>query len=383
MSERLDYYDDFEVRENFQREQKRRLCDYTVKRLMEDQDAKFAEKKLSLFIGPGTTAHMFFEALVSRLGQTGDFAVVSNNLGILDAVEKGRQKGQHWFLRLYGEEVDLKNRSLKPQPGQRLLGCFKRAKTSLAVISCASIWKDTNSYCIGAFNSNHAAILKQVVDCSLVRTYLIADDWKRYFDTEEPTPEQLARREKDFCRFATIPDDSDRLTLVIEKQRHKQPKATSGSSVMDAVEEWWRKPPLPTCFLSYSIYDEHLVERLYTDLRKKGIKSWKWDHGIRPGEELWDSIAEAISAHPPLILICNKNSLDSKEVNDELSFAFEHAINVISVMTDDYFPQWSPPARFYELKAKIQRCRFINAKGWDNDNRIYERVLADLLGCLQ
>ena len=254
----------------------------------------------------------------------------------------------------------------------------------MAVISCASIWRNTDSYCIGAYNSNHAAILKQVIDSSsLVRTYLIADDEKRKVDTEEPTPEQLARRERDLYRFATIPDDSARLTLVIENQRHQPPNAITGSSVKEALEEWWRKPPLPTCFLSYSRVDENQVERLYADLRKKGIKCWKWDHGTLPGDRLWDNIVQAIPSHPPLILICSKNSLDSKEVNEELSFAFDHSINVISLMTDDHFSEWSPPARFDELKVRVKRCRYINALGWDNDSGIYERALAELLKCLQ
>lgn len=383
MSERLDYYNDFEVRKDAERDQKRRLCDYVVKHLIAEQELVFAEKKLSIFIGPGTTAPMFFEALVSRLGHDRDLTVVSNNLGILHAFEENRQKGQHWSLRLYGEEVDLKNKSLNPQPGQRLIGCLKRAKTSLAVISCASVWRNTNSYCIGAFTRNHAATLKQVIACDSLRTYLIADDWKRLLEKDRPTPEQLAKRENDLHLFASIPDDSNRLTLVIEDERHRQPKAFTGQLVEPALEEWWRKPPQPTCFISYSVKDENQVQRLYADLRKKGIKCWKWDYGTRPGDILWDNIARAISSHAPLILICSKNSLDSKEVNDELSFAFDNSINVISLMTDDHFSEWNPPARFDELKVKVKRCRYINARGWADDSEIYARALAELLECLQ
>jgi hypothetical protein len=383
MSERLDYYNDFQVRKDAERDQKQRLSNYAVKHLITRQQLGFSDKEVSLFIGPGTTARLFFEALASYLEPERDFTVVSNNLAILPTLENNHQTGQNWSLRFYGEKVDLKNRSLMPQPGQQLEACLKRAKTSIAVISCASIWRANNSYCIGAFTSSHATILKQVVGCGFIHVYLIADDWKRLLEGEETTPEQLINRERDLHLFATIPNDSERLTLVIEDERQRQPNAFSGSEVMHALNTWWKKPPQPTCFLSYSTEDEIKVEQLYTDLRKKGIKCWKWDQGTRPGEELWDKIEAAISSHPPVILICCKNSLDSSEVNEELRLAFDRKVKVISLVTDDYLSAWNPPTRFENLKVKVKACRYINARGWDKDSHIYERVLTELLECLQ
>jgi hypothetical protein len=383
MSERLDYYNDFQVRKDAERDQKQRLSDYAVNHLITTQQLIFTDKTVSLFIGAGTTARLFFEALVSHLGHGRGYTVVSNNLALLPTFVDNHQQGQDWSLRLYGEEVDLKNRSLKPQRGQQLETCLKRAKTSLAVISCASIWRANNTYYIGAFTTSHATILKQVVGLGFMSTYLIADDWKRLLDGEEPTAEQLVRREKDLHLFATIPNDSERLTLIIEAERQGQPNAYIGDKIRPALETWWKKPPQPTCFLSYSTEDEKQVDHLYRDLRKKGIKCWKWDHGTRPPEPLWEKIEEAISSHRPVILICSKNSLNSSEVNEELRLAFERKVDVITLRTDDSLSTWNPPTRFEQVKVKVKACRQINARNWENDHQVYEQVLKDLLECLQ
>ena len=359
MSSKLDF-DDFVTRGSAERDQKLRLCKYAAKYIIDREHLDRFDRPVPLFIGPGTTMELFFEEFLSQLWG-GDLkkgnrplTVVSNNLGILEPIFQRRNLSA--TIRLFGEEVDLTNRSLKPPTGKTLDGYLAEAEARFAVISCGSIWRASrDNFLIGSFTKPHAEVLGQVIRFDSINTYLIADDWKRVLGDEKcDSPDLL---------FASIPDHAGKLTLIIE-ERGVAKAFSRPPEVVKALKKWWRKPQ-PTCFISYSMKDQEQAEELFQGLRQRGVKCVKWDRAILPGDPLWAKIKRLIGTHPPLVVLCGENSLESEGVKEELRIAFDSNVPVVPIMLDNCFPQWDPSGTDRELKKNVEDLRYINARQWD------------------
>jgi TIR domain len=75
-------------------------------------------------------------------------------------------------------------------------------------------------------------------------------------------------------------------------------------------------------FISYSSKDELFANRLYTDLKLKGIPCWLAPHDMPIGAKILDSIDDAIRQQEKFLLILSKNFISSDWVEDEVSKAF-------------------------------------------------------------
>jgi uncharacterized protein YjbI with pentapeptide repeats len=138
-----------------------------------------------------------------------------------------------------------------------------------------------------------------------------------------------------------------------------------------------------SCFISYSVKDEDVAERLHADLQNKGVRCWFAPHDLPIGKKILDGLDEAIRLRDKVLLILSEHSIKSGWVEDEVTAAFEEedkrggqtVLFPISlddtVMTTD--KAWA---------SKLRRQRNIgDFRHWKNHEKYkesLERVLRDL-----
>ena len=78
-----------------------------------------------------------------------------------------------------------------------------------------------------------------------------------------------------------------------------------------------------SCFISYSVKDQDMAERLHADLQNKGVRCWFAPHDLPIGAKILDGIDEAIRLRDKVLLILSEHSIKSDWVEDEVTTAFE------------------------------------------------------------
>lgn len=117
-------------------------------------------------------------------------------------------------------------------------------------------------------------------------------------------------------------------------------------------------------FLSYAREDAEFAEQLATDLKASGADVW-WDQQIKPGYKYHIEIEAAVLACSKMVVILSENSIDSKYVRKEWSYAIDHDKDVIPAVVD----KTEKPLALWDL----EHVEF----GTD-----YQRGLADLIRSL-
>lgn len=149
-------------------------------------------------------------------------------------------------------------------------------------------------------------------------------------------------------------------------------------------------PPLrfESCYLSYSVRDEKLGERIAADLSDAGVPCWEWKLSLRPGADIWDSVTEAIHNQNRFILFASENALTSPFVIREIRRALDREDElyratkreqqfIVPVNLDDFVFDWE-----HSLRADLTRRVMINERQWQEDSgyiRIREKLLFDVL----
>jgi uncharacterized protein YjbI with pentapeptide repeats len=78
-----------------------------------------------------------------------------------------------------------------------------------------------------------------------------------------------------------------------------------------------------SCFISYSVKDQDMAERLHADLQNKGVRCWFAPHDLPIGAKILDGIDEAIRLRDKVLLILSEHAIKSDWVEDEVTTAFE------------------------------------------------------------
>jgi TonB family protein len=100
-----------------------------------------------------------------------------------------------------------------------------------------------------------------------------------------------------------------------------------------------RRPALPidapTAFFSYSRDDSEFALRLAEDLKAAGAYVWLDQLDIQPGQRWARAVQDALSNSPRLLVILSPSSVNSNNVEDEVTFALEEHKTVIPVFYRD------------------------------------------------
>ena len=79
----------------------------------------------------------------------------------------------------------------------------------------------------------------------------------------------------------------------------------------------------PSCFLSFSSKDTRFVDRLNTDLKHSGVSCWSYNENLEIGRFIQKNLIEAIQQHDRILLVLSKNSIESREVRNEVQIALD------------------------------------------------------------
>jgi uncharacterized protein YjbI with pentapeptide repeats len=134
-----------------------------------------------------------------------------------------------------------------------------------------------------------------------------------------------------------------------------------------------------SCFISYSVKDEDVAERLHADLQNKGVRCWFAPHDLPIGAKILDGLDEAIRLRDKVLLILSKHSIESNWVEDEVTTAFEEErkrgqLMLFPIRLDD-----TVMTAHEAWAAKLRARNIGDFRHWkDHEKKSLERVLRDL-----
>jgi len=145
-----------------------------------------------------------------------------------------------------------------------------------------------------------------------------------------------------------------------------------------------------SCFISYSHSDIDFARGLDSDLQKAGIRCWRDEHAMLPGDDIYAEVAEAIRLWDKVLLCCSRSSLNSWWVDRELDTAFEkemalrrergvNTLVIVPLDLDGYLLDDWGGSHAAALKKRLA-ARFL---GWQSDESLYRRELERLLAALR
>lgn len=91
----------------------------------------------------------------------------------------------------------------------------------------------------------------------------------------------------------------------------------------------------PSAFFSYSRNDSEFVLRLAEDLRAAGANVWLDQLDIEPGQRWARAVQEALTGCPLVLVVLSPSSVESSNVQDEVTFALEERKIVIPILYQD------------------------------------------------
>lgn len=378
-SVRTPTYEPYVIRRHEHPLQKERLCLKAINEIAQDfgLDANF--ERLSFVLGPGSTAAMFLENFIDADHARHGLRVVSSNLDLISVFSDHYREGRFWELSLFGDRVDFKNRSLLPASDEALRPLLEREEVQFGVMSCASVRRDATegTVCFGAYTAAHSSFLRQVVEASLDRVYLLADDSKRQVSLAAAQPHV----------FLTVDgDQAEGITLIVEAAADPVSLRTS-DEVGSGVEQWMLKDEV-RCFISYGSMYSGLAEHLYMDLSEEGIRCWKWDINGKRGAVLWQEIRAALESESPVVLICGEESLKSEPVKRELSEALHQRRGdsespIVTMIVDEYlYDGWNPASEDTELAIMLRNSVSVRhlkfGSGGEEESEDYRRAVSEI-----
>lgn len=105
-------------------------------------------------------------------------------------------------------------------------------------------------------------------------------------------------------------------------------------------------------FISYSRSDSEFTLKLAKDLRSKGADIWLDQLDIEPGMR-WDrAISKALGEAKTLMIVLSQSAMDSDNVMDEVSFAFDESKRIIPIMKEQC-----------EVDFRLRRLQFTDFTG--------------------
>lgn len=137
-----------------------------------------------------------------------------------------------------------------------------------------------------------------------------------------------------------------------------------------------------SCFISHSTIDKKFLDRIYADLRKKGVRCWFAPEDMKIGDKIRQRIDQSIKTHDKFLLILSENSIHSEWVEDECETAYteerKRGNNVLfPIRIDDAVMDTNKA-----WAAKLKQSRNIgDFTQWQSHNayeKAFDRLLEDL-----
>jgi hypothetical protein len=146
-----------------------------------------------------------------------------------------------------------------------------------------------------------------------------------------------------------------------------------------------------SCFMSYSHEDKAFADLLYDRLQARGIRCWKDEHQLLPGDDLHEGIARGIRLWDKVLLCASKASLTSWWVDGEINRAFQKEAQVmkergkkvlalIPLNLDGFlFSADYQSGKKAEITSRVAA----NFVGWENDPALFDRELGKVVRAMR
>lgn len=138
-----------------------------------------------------------------------------------------------------------------------------------------------------------------------------------------------------------------------------------------------------TVFISYSSKDETFAQKLYDDLKARGVRVWFAPEDLPIGAKTRDTVHEQIGQHDKLLLIISEQAIASDWVEDEVEKALERERREGRLVL---FPIRIDDTVMSSTKGWAENLRAIrnigNFKAW-TEPTTYQRALSRLLRDLE
>jgi len=139
-----------------------------------------------------------------------------------------------------------------------------------------------------------------------------------------------------------------------------------------------------SCFISYSHSDKVFAVRLERQLQQSGIRCWRDEKDMRPGERILDAVDRAVRTHDRILLCCSEASLNSWWVKDELRKALEREraedrLIIVPLNLDGYLLHGWEDGLASELRSRLAA----DFTGWEADEAKFHQPFARVVQALR
>jgi len=144
-----------------------------------------------------------------------------------------------------------------------------------------------------------------------------------------------------------------------------------------------------SCFISYNHTDAGFAYSLHDRLQDRGIRCWRDEHQMLPGDDLYTQIDRGIRLWDKVLLCCSTAALTSWWVDHEINLAFEKerqlmrtrgekVLALIPLDLDGSLHQWST-GKAQEVRSRVA-ANFI---GWIEDSTIFDTQVERVVRALR
>jgi hypothetical protein len=141
-----------------------------------------------------------------------------------------------------------------------------------------------------------------------------------------------------------------------------------------------------SCFIAYGSLDKAFAQKLYEDLKARGVSCWLFDADARVGKPVWGEIGKGRREADKVIVTCSAGSLVRDGLLKEIEeTADEDPSKLVPISLDNIWREEGFLVRrgARDLKQYLKDQIYADFVGWDKDEKIYQKGLERLLKALQ